>query len=789
VVAIGLSTEIFTIIDSQQCDAGWRPAWHGNRHAGPATDIPSFTKKTGKPHVDEHGQSGLWIKNFLARYQQPLITIRSAHPERNGSPGYSHPAMTDTPSIDNLAEENRHLKEKLRLLEKERETWRKSQFIANAADQLLTMIDRNYVYESVNQAYCRARGQSREDIIGQSVALVWGESQFQSIIKPKLDTCFAGNVTSSEDWFKFDGRDLRCYQVTYNPYRDDQGEITHAVVVTHDITARKHAEAGMKKANDRLERRVEQRTEALEQANTQLRSEIEERKRVEKALRESEDRYRSVSRDMPAMVCRYLPNGQLTFANLRFQNHFKVAEGALSQTNIYDFFSEPEKVQLKKRLQRLRPEKPMVIYEQQTLDETGETLWRQWTDRALFDEKEQPMEYQSVSIDITEKKNVESKLQQAQKMEAIGTLAGGIAHDFNNLLMGIQGNISLMYLDISPGHALYDNILSIEHLVDSGANLTRQLLGFARGGKYVVKPVNLNDVVAKTAALFGRTRKAIRIHETYASDLRLVMADRGQIEQVMINLYLNAWQAMSEKGDLHLRTQNVTIDKHFVKSFKVADGEYVRVSVTDTGKGIDPAIKHRIFDPFFTTKEFGCGSGLGLASVFGIVKNHGGIVDFESNADRGTTFSVYLPVATEPGKEPQPAPEGILKGPETILLIDDESYILDVGAKMLGKMGYTVVKADCGEAAVQVFRENATQIDLVILDMIMPDIGGGEVFDRLRTIRPDVKVLLASGYSLGDAAAIIERGCNGFIQKPFSMEKLSHAIREVIDHGHHQPAS
>ncbi|MCB2146155.1 MAG: PAS domain S-box protein [Deltaproteobacteria bacterium] len=695
--------------------------------------------------------------------------------------------MTHTFSMDDLTAENQLLREKLRLLENEKEAWRKTQFIANAADQLLTMIDRNYTYESVNQAYCRARGQRHEEVVGKSVAAVWGQNQFDSIIKPKLDHCFAGNVTSSEDWFKFDGRELRCYQVTYNPYRDNSDQVTHAVVVTHDITARKHAEAGMKKANDRLERRVQERTEALEQANNQLRNEIEERKRVEKALRESEDRYRSVSRDMPAMVCRYLPNGDLTFANIRFKNHFQLSDKTLLDFNVFTFVPDAERQRMKNRLQRLRPEKPMVIYEQCNRTNTGDILWRQWTDRALFDEKGHAMEYQSVIIDITEKKNVESKLQQAQKMEAIGTLAGGIAHDFNNLLMGIQGNISLMYLDASHCHPLYENIRSIEQLVDSGANLTRQLLGFARGGKYVVKPVNLNEVVKETAALFGRTRKSIRIHETYEPNVRMVSADRGQIEQVLINLYLNAWQAMSEKGDLYLETQNVTIDEKFVKPFEISYGDYVRISVTDTGKGIDPAISHRIFDPFFTTKEFGCGSGLGLASVFGIVKNHDGIVDFESHPGRGTTFSVYLPVSQKTSKEPAPSPKGILKGPETILLVDDESYILDIGVKMLEKMGYTVIKACCGNDAIRIFTDFRQKIDLVILDLIMPDIGGGEVFDRLRTIRPDIKVLLASGYSMGDAAAIISRGCNGFIQKPFGMEKLSHAIREVIDNGNHQP--
>jgi two-component system, cell cycle sensor histidine kinase and response regulator CckA len=710
----------------------------------------------------------------------------SYQPSQKKATGNRQPEMTDHLRMDELDAENKQLREKVRLLEKEKEAWRKTQFIANAADQLLTMIDRNYVYESVNEAYCRARGQQREDVVGKRVAEVWGDAQFDSIIKPKLDHCFTGQVTSSETWFKFDGLELRCFQVTYNPYYDDGGQVTHAVVVTHDITARKHAEAALKKAHDRLERRVEKRTAALEQANTQLRNEIEERKRMEKALRESDHRYRSVSRDMPAMVCRYLPDGTLTFANMRFKNYFQVCDEDIENINIFYFFGDIEQQRKRQRLEDLRPEKPMVTYEQSTIDETGGTKWHQWTDRALFDERGDAIEYQSVGIDITEKKDVEGKLQQAQKMEAIGTLAGGIAHDFNNLLMGIQGNVSLMYLDIDQGHPLYDNIHSIEQLVDSGAHLTRQLLGFARGGKYVVKPVNLNDVVAETAALFGRTRKSIRIHETYEPDICLVSADRGQIEQVLINLYLNAWQAMSEQGDLSLETRNVTIDKDFVKPFDVRYGNYVKVSVTDNGKGIDPAIAHRIFDPFFTTKEFGCGSGLGLASVFGIVKNHDGIVDFESHAEQGTTFSVYLPVCLETDSESPPSPVGIISGLETILLVDDEPYILDVGKKMLQKMGYTVIKACGGEEAIRVFTDSHQEIDLVILDMIMPDIGGDEVFDRLKSIKSSVKVLLASGNSMGDAVTTIDKGCNGFIQKPFSIEKFSHAIREVIDNGPRQ---
>ncbi len=689
--------------------------------------------------------------------------------------------MIENHQIHQLKAENRKLRKNLRFLEREQELWQKIQFITNAADQLLTMIDREYKYESVNWAYCRARGQKKSDIIGKTVAEVWGEEQFRSVIKPTLDRCFSGESTSYEEWFKFDGFELRCFQVTYTPYPTGGGKVTHAVVVTHDITARKQAEDKLKEAHERLERRVEERTAALEQANAKLRSEIEERKRAEKALRDSEERYRNVSRDMPAMVCRYLPDGTLTFANTRFFNHFHVYSQTIDPTNIFDLFDEKERQCKIERLNNLRPDKPMVTYEQSTCLENGDLLWRQWTDRALFDERGVSLEYQSVIIDITEKKNLEGKLQQAQKMEAIGTLAGGIAHDFNNLLMGIQGNVSLICLDLPHQHPLYENIHSIEELVESGANLTRQLLGFARGGKYIVKPVDLNEVVSKTAKLFGRTRKAIRIHEKYASDDCVVLADRGQIEQVLINLYLNAWQAMFEKGDLYLETEIVRIGREFVKPFEVKIGNYVRVSVTDNGKGIEPDIADRIFDPFFTTKGFGHGSGLGLASVFGIVKNHDGIVDFETRLGKGTTFNIYLPLSGGTDEKPRISTVGIISGPETILLVDDEPFILDVGEKMLNKMGYTVLRASCGEEALKIVEDPRFTIELVILDMIMPDIGGDEVYDRLKAFKPDIKVLLASGNSREDVAGTLDKGCDGFIQKPFSMETLSHAIRKAID--------
>ncbi|MBW1796828.1 MAG: PAS domain S-box protein [Deltaproteobacteria bacterium] len=246
--------------------------------------------------------------------------------------------------------------------------------------------------------------------------------------------------------------------------------------------------------------------------------------------------------------------------------------------------------------------------------------------------------------DISLRKEMQTQLIQAQKMEAVGTLAGGIAHDFNNLLMGMQGYISLMLMDIEPTHPHYKRLKVIEDLVESGAELTEQLLDFSRGDKFQVK-LNINEVIGKTSKMFGRTKKEINIRRKYQKNIWTVDIDRGQIEQVLLNLYVNAWQAMPEGGDLNLQTEKITLDESHVKPFKTEPGNYVKVSVSDTGVGMDERTKERIFEPFFTTKERGRGTGLGLASVYGIIKNHGGFINVYSEKGKGTTFTICLPAS------------------------------------------------------------------------------------------------------------------------------------------------
>ncbi len=381
-----------------------------------------------------------------------------------------------------------------------------------------------------------------------------------------------------------------------------------------------------------------------------------------------------------------------------------------------------------------------------------------------------------------ERKKLETQLRQAHKMEAIGTLAGGIAHDFNNLLMGIQGNISLMLLDIDPTHPHYERLRNIQKQVQSGARLTSHLLGYARKGRYEVKPIDLNQLVEETSETFGRTRKEIAIHRELAEDLFAIEADHVQIEQVLLNLFINAADAMPGGGNLILKTMNVDHNDMRGKLYDPKPGNYVLLMITDTGMGMDKETLERIFDPFFTTKEMGRGTGLGLASVYGIVKGHGGYVDVDSKEKHGATFSMFLPASKKKVRKPVKGADRVIKGSGTVLLVDDEEVILEVSRDLLKAMGYRVLLAKDGKEALEIFKKNQDVIDIVVLDMVMPNMGGGVAYDSMKEIKPDIKVLLSSGFSVdGEATEILERGCDGFIQKPFTMKKLSAKIREILE--------
>jgi len=393
--------------------------------------------------------------------------------------------------------------------------------------------------------------------------------------------------------------------------------------------------------------------------------------------------------------------------------------------------------------------------------------------------------------DITErkrteeaKKKLQAQLQQAQRMKAIGTLAGGIAHNFNNMLMAIQGLTSLMMIGKEPSHPDYKHMQGIEKSIKKAVELTRDLLGYARGGKYEPKPTDLNALIRDENKIFCQMKKEIQIHGKYEEELWPAEVDRGQIQQTLLNLYLNAWQAMPNGGDIFLQTENVILYESDVKSFAIDPGRYIRISVTDTGMGMDEATRNQIFEPFFSKRGSGQGTGLGLASVYGIVKNHGGFIKVYSEKGKGSTFNIYLPSSEKKIVDENPELERrkIQYGQGTILLVDDQDMVLDVGKKMLESIGYKVLIAQSGSEALDVYIKQKDEIDLIILDLIMPEMSGGETYERMRDIDAGVNVLLSSGYSMNSQVKeILDRGCNGFIQKPFSLKDLSVKVRELLE--------
>ncbi len=525
------------------------------------------------------------------------------------------------------------------------------------------------------------------------------------------------------------------------PIRDEKGNIIGVVLVFHDII---------------------------------------ERYEAEKKLQASEKRYRSLYEyALSGLYRSRISDGKILMAN-------KIVADILGYESVEELtkefkFSEAYSLEKRSELVRiLEEEGTLTDFEIEVKKKDGKKIDLIISAKIYSEEGY----IECAMIDITDKKRLEAQLQQSRKMESIGTLAGGIAHDFNNLLMGIQGYTSLILNDLDPDHNYYNKLKNIEKQVKSGAELSAQLLGFARGGKYDVKPTDINKLLKKSAEMFGRTKKEIIIREKYAADLWTVKVDQGQIEQVFLNLFVNAWQAMPDAGDIYLETSNVVFSKSYTKPHDVKPGKYVRMSFTDTGIGMDGETASRVFDPFFTTKGVERGTGLGLASAYGIVKNHGGMIHVYSEKDHGSTFNIYLP-AVDVRAEPISFhdEEEVKHGKEeAILLVDDETIILDVSEDMLKTLGYKVFLASGGNEAIEIYRENKDKIDLVILDLIMPDMGGGETYKVLKSINPDIKVMLSSGYNIsGEAAEIMKQGVNDFIQKPFTMTKLSHKIRNVLE--------
>ena len=645
----------------------------------------------------------------------------------------------------------RDVTERKRIEKALRESERKYRLIAENTADLISILDMNLHFTYVSPASMRIRGFTVEEAIAQPLEQVLTPESMRFVLAAfEEEMLLEADETANPDRtrileleeYKKDGSTV-WMEVSLSYLRDKEGRPVEILAVSRDIT---------------------------------------DRKRTEVALRESEEKFRLTYNSSPdAVNINRLDDGLYVDVNEGFTRatgytREEVVGRTSLELNIWHDPADRQKLE-----QGLREKGYYENLEAQFRKRDGGLITALMSARVIL-LKGVP-HIMSITRDISESKLVATKLQQAQKFEAIGTLAGGIAHDFNNLLMGIQGRVSLMSLDLEASHPHQEQIRAIEEYIRSATSLTQQLLGFARGGKYTVNPVDMNELVQDSSAMFSRTKKEIRIHTKCQASPLVVEADRGQIEQVLLNMYINAWQAMpSVGGELYLETDIVMLDEAHCKTHQTTPGLYVKVSITDTGTGMSEAIRLQIFDPFFTTKEKGRGTGLGLASAYGIIKNHGGMITVYSEVGHGTTFNIYLPASDKEAHQEVPVEGALITGSATILLIDDEELIIDVGKAMLEKLGYRVVICMGGQEAVKVITNMAEEIDLVILDMIMPGLDGGSTFDCIRRIQPDMPVLLSSGYAInGHADKIMRKGCNGFIQKPYRISELSQKIRKVLD--------
>jgi PAS domain S-box-containing protein len=548
-------------------------------------------------------------------------------------------------------------------------------------------------------------------------------------------------------------------------------------------------------SRDMLEQRVEERTAALKEANEKLLLENSERRRAEEALRENEERYRAIFNNAAVGIYLSDSEGRLLQVNSKAASMYGYSEEELHGLTFFDITHPDEREAAWQRLISLRQgTKDSYRVEIRYVRKDGEVIWADLSVSALRGPQGEYKATLAVVVDITERKkseqqgeNLKEQLLQAQKMEAIGTLAGGIAHDFNNMLTIILGYSDILLADMDEQDPRAADLEKIIQTAKNGAELVQRLLMFSRRTQSESRPLRLNVQIEQTRKLLERTLpKMIDIRFELEDDLPLINADPVQIDQILMNLAINARDAMPDGGRLVIETKNATVDEHFRSSHGgLRLGNYVMLSVSDTGHGIDEATRARIFDPFFTTKGRGSakGTGLGLTVVHSLVDQHGGYMFCDSEPGKGSRFSIYFPTIeaeTSTGNSIETQlPEG--RG-ETILLVDDEEFVRDLGERILKRAGYKVITAANGREALEVYARDQGEIKLVILDLLMPEMGGQRCLHELLKIRTHPKVLVASGQS-GDPSIeeSLEMGAKGFVSKPFTLSQLLHQVRKILD--------
>lgn len=621
-----------------------------------------------------------------------------------------------------------------------------------------------------NEEACRMFGYSEEEIFRLGRQDLLGEND------QRLDKV-AAQRTAAEDYRLECCAKHKCGQVfpvelSSRVYTDQNGEATVCMIL-RDITERKLREEEIRQLNENLERRVVERTQALNESLN--------------ALHESEERFRQLYEKAPIAYQSLGPDGRMLNVNdvwLRILGYCREEVigqwfGAFLQ---HDFVPHFEK-----NFPRFKEAGHITGVEFMMRKKDGSSVLVSYNGAIAHDDAGRMVRSHCVFQDITEQRRLEAHLRQAQKMEALGTLAGGIAHDFNNILAVILGFSEIVHEEALGGHANPDDIKEIMAAAQRAKSLVQQILTFSRKNDPKLQPLSVNQACNKARIILERTiLKMIAIECDLTKELPHVLADPTQIEQVLLNLGSNAADAMPEGGHLIFATQAFRTQEEFQRLHpEVPPGEYVLLSVSDTGWGMDENTREHIFEPFFTTKGVGKGTGLGLATVYGIIKAHGGFIYCYSEQGQGTTFRIYLPVAAQQREESEAEEQvdvtSVPGGSETILLVDDENALRAIGERILSGAGYQVLQASSGEDALRIIAMQPSPPDLVITDLGMPGMGGHKAMLEIFSLYPGTKVIIASGYAAQtQVKASMEAGAAAYVSKPFRKVELLGTIRKVL---------
>ena len=604
----------------------------------------------------------------------------------------------------------------------------------------------NRVITEANERLCSITGYSREELVGSSARMVYPtDEDFEYVGREKnRQIALYGTGTVETRWLTKDGRIIDVLLSSTPLNVKDQ---SHGVTFT-----------------------------ALD---------ITERKRAEEALRSSRELYQNLVDTTLDIIWRCDAEGRITFLNPALEKICGYLPEEVLGRRFQDF--KPWEVTERDALRMESPLRGKAIFGHEIVvhSKDGRHINLIINAKPLVDAQGKITGGQGSAYDVTEMRRLQEHVRQSEKLEAIGQLAGGIAHDFNNQLSAILGYAELLRDGLADQPALSRDADNIIKFVSRASELTSQLLAFARKGKFRSVPVDVHGIIEEVMTLLEHSiGKRVTMRRQFCPDTAVIIGDPSQMQNAILNLALNSRDAMPSGGEIVFSTAVVDLDEHFCASRKneVRPGRYIKIEVTDTGIGMDEEALRRIFEPFYTTKEPGRGTGLGLAAVYGTVKNHEGTIQVYSEPGRGTTFRIFLPLAREDAPRDHGfEPEVVAHGEGRVLLVDDDPAVCDAAKRLIESLGYEVRSFDNGAEAAEYYARAWKDVDLVLLDMIMPGMDGRETFLALYKINPNVKALLASGFSLnGEAQRILDDGVRDFIQKPYRRSELSRKLAAVL---------